>query len=319
MNPYCRYRTTMTAAVHPSSRDSTRAGSDLLLLLVPGLIWGASFLFIAQGSESVGPFGLTFLRILIGFAALACVPGARIPVGWADWKPFVVLGVIWFAVPLTLFPIAEHHVSSAVTGMLNGSNPIFTAIITSLFVRRLPSRGVMIGVAIGVAGTVLMAIPSLANGKSSAGGVALILCAMVCYGAALNVAKPLQARYGALPVIWRGQLVGLLLTAPLGIPEVMRAQWTPTAFWSLMALGALGTGLAHVAMVTAAARLGPTRASAATFLIPVVALVLGVVFRNERVAMLSVIGSAVCLLGAWAMRRAAAYAPVSVAAAGNQT
>jgi drug/metabolite transporter (DMT)-like permease len=167
---------------------------------------------------------------------------------------------------------------------------------------------VRVGIALGVLGTVLMALPSLGAGSASANGVLLILAAMVCYGLALNVARPLQEAYGALPVIWRAQCAALLFTAPLGIPEVLAARWTTTAVLALLALGALGTAVAHVAMVTAAARLGPTRASATTFLIPVVALALGTLFRGESVAAMSIVGSAVCLLGAWVMRRSQAYA-----------
>nr|MCU0648373.1 DMT family transporter [Gemmatimonadaceae bacterium] len=225
-------------AATPQPARHTIALPDSALLVIPGAIWGASFLFIAEGLESVGPYGLTFLRIAIGFAVLACAPGARRPVARADWPAVAALGVIWMAVPLSFFPLAEAHVSSAVTGMLNGSNPIFTAIITSLIVRRWPSRGVIVGLLVGVIGVVLMALPTIGEGRSEAGGVALILAAMVCYGLALNIAKPLQTTYGGLPVIWRAQLIAMLLTAPLGVPEVVRAQWRWWPALSILALGA---------------------------------------------------------------------------------
>jgi drug/metabolite transporter (DMT)-like permease len=126
----------------------------------------------------------------------------------------------------------------------------------------------------------------------------------VSYGFALNAARPLQQRYGALPVIWRAQLVAALLTAPLGVPELLRARWAVGPWLSLVALGALGTGVAYVLLATAAGRLGAARASATTFLIPPVALALGVALRSEVVAPLSVLGGVVCLAGAWLMRRA---------------
>ena len=150
----------------------------------------------------------------------------------------------------------------------------------------------------------LMGIPSLGEGRSSVIGVLLILAALVSYGFALNLARPLQQRHGAIPVIWRAQLVGVLLTAPLGVPEVVRARWDIGPWLSLVALGVLGTGIAYVLLATAAGRLGATRASATTFLIPAVALALGVLLRNEHVAPLAVIGGAVCVAGAWLMRRA---------------
>jgi drug/metabolite transporter (DMT)-like permease len=287
------------------------AAADWLLLAGPGLIWGASFLFIAEGLRSVGPNGLTFARLLIGFATLAWVPGARRPVARGAWPGIVGLGVLWMALPLTLFPFAELRVSSALTGMLNGANPLLTALVAALLTRRAPSRGVAAGLAVGLAGAVLVALPSLGEGRSSAVGVLLILAALTCYGFALNLAHPLQRRHGSLPVIWRAQAVALLLTAPLGAPELLAARWEPGPLLAVLALGALGTGLAFVLMGAAAGRFGPTRASATTFLIPAVALALGVLVRDERVAALSVVGGAVCVAGAWLMRRAqeAPHAP----------
>jgi ribosomal protein S18 acetylase RimI-like enzyme len=110
-------------------------------------------------------------------------------------------------------------------------------------------------------------------------------------------------------VIWRAQAVALVLTAPLGAIEIPRAQWTVVPVLSLLALGALGTGIAFVMMTTAAGRLGATRASGAAFLMPAVALLLGVLVRGERVAWLSVIGCAVAIAGAWIMRRAQSVQP----------
>jgi drug/metabolite transporter (DMT)-like permease len=134
--------------------------------------------------------------------------------------------------------------------------------------------------------------------------VAMILLALTFYGLALNLARPLQQRNGALPVLWRAQGVALLATAPLGIPEALRAHWSLGPALSLLALGSLGTGLAFVITAVAAGRLGATRASATAYFMPVVALILGVAVRGEHVAALSIAGSAVLLAGAWAMRRA---------------
>lgn len=291
--------------------ETARGGalSDWLLLATPGILWGASFLFIAEGLRSVGPNGLTFARILVGFVTLSLVPGARRAVPRGEWRGLAALGVLWLALPLTLFPFAELRVSSALTGMLNGANPLFTAVVAVLLTRRAPSRGVTAGLAVGLAGTILIALPSFGEGQSSAIGVLLIVVALVCYGFAINVAHPLQRRHGALPVIWRAQAIALALTAPLGIPELLAARWQPGPLLAVIALGVLGTAVAHVVMATAAGRFGPTRASATTFLIPGVALVLGVLVRDERVAALSVLGGAVCVAGAWMMRRGQETAP----------
>jgi len=285
-------------------RDKDGVFVDWILLIVPGAIWGASFLFIAEGLEAMGPNGVTFTRILVGFLTLALFSGSRRPINREDWLGTALVGVLWMAFPLSMFPLAERHVSSALAGMLNGAVPLFVAIVAAGIARRWPSRGIALGLAVGLAGGVLMGLPSIGQGRSTTLGVLLILAALVSYGFALNVARPVQQRSGALPVIWRAQAIALVLTAPLGLPEVLRARWSPGPLFSLLALGALGTGVAYVLTVIAAGRIGATKASATAFLIPPVALLLGVLVRGEHVAALSVLGGVVCLAGAWLMRRA---------------
>ena len=280
---------------------------DWLLLILPGVIWGASFLFIAEGLEALGPNGVTFVRIFVGFLTLSTIPAARRPLARSDWPATAALGVLWLAFPLSMFPFAEQHVSSALTGMLNGATALFAAAVASLLARRMPSRTVLIGLAVGLLGGVLVALPGIADGGGSGGqaqGILLIVAALISYGIAVNLARPLQQRNGALPVIWRALGLAVLLTAPLGVPDVINAHWTPRAVAALLTLGAFGTAVAHVMTATAAGRMGATAASATTFLIPVVALALGVGVRHEHVAWLSILGAAVCLAGAWMIRQA---------------
>jgi drug/metabolite transporter (DMT)-like permease len=278
--------------------------AEWLLIAIPGLIWGASFLFIAEGLKAIGPNGVTFVRLSIGCMTLALFPAARKRIARSAWPGIALVGVLWFAFPLSMFPFAEQRVSSALTGMLNAVVPLFTAIVATVIARRVPERRVMVGLAIGVTGAGLIAWPTIRQGHSSVVGVLLILAAVVSYGFGLNLARPLQQQYGALPVILRAQIVAVILTAPLGVPDVLTARWTPTPSLSLLMLGAFGTGIAFVLLATAAGRVGATRASSAAFLIPPVALGLGVLVRGEYVAMLSIAGSAVCVTGAWLMRRA---------------
>jgi drug/metabolite transporter (DMT)-like permease len=168
--------------------------------------------------------------------------------------------------------------------------------------RALPSRKVLAGLGVGMVGTVLVALPSFGEGHSSAIGVLMILVAVLSYGFALNLARPLQQKHGALSVIVRAQAVAAILTAPLGLKEIAVAHWSPKPVLALLTLGALGTGAAFAFIGMAAARVGATRASAAAFLIPPVALLLGVLVRGEHVAALSIVGSAICVAGAWMIR-----------------
>jgi len=280
---------------------------DWLLLILPGVIWGASFLFIAEGLEALGPNGVTFIRIFVGFLTLSLIPAARRPIARSDWAATAALGVLWLAFPLSMFPFAEQHVSSALTGMLNGATALFAAAVASILARRMPSRTVLIGLTVGLLGGVLVALPGLSESGGSGGqtkGILLIVAALISYGVAVNLARPLQRRNGALPVIWRALGLAVLLTAPFGVPDVLKADWTPRALAALLTLGAFGTAVAHVMTATAAGRMGATAASATAFLIPVVALALGVGVRHEHVAWLSILGAAVCLAGAWMIRQA---------------
>jgi drug/metabolite transporter (DMT)-like permease len=207
------------------------------------------------------------------------------------------------AFPLSMFPFAEQRISSALTGMLNGANPLFVVIVAALLARRRPSRPVMSGLVVGMTGAVLIALPGLDDGHSSVSGILLVIAALASYGVALNLARPLQQKHGGLPIIWRALGVALVMTAPLGLPALLEARWTLRAALSMLALGALGTAVAQVLMVRAAGRFGASTASGTTFLIPVVALGLGVIVRDEQVSLVSVIGCAVCLAGAWLIAR----------------
>jgi drug/metabolite transporter (DMT)-like permease len=295
---------------------------DWLLIVVPGIIWGASFLFIAEGLTAVAPDGVTFTRIVIGFLTLSTVPGARKAIVKSDWLGVAALGLLWFAFPMSMFPHAEQWISSALTGMLNGIVPLFATAVAAFLHRRWPPRMVSVGIAGGIGGGVLMAWPGLGAGGSSALGVTIIVLACISYGFAINLARPLQQRNGALPVVWRALFFALLMTAPLGIPRVLHGHWSARSVLSLLALGALGTCAANVMTTIAAGRLGATSASVSGFFIPVVALILGVAVRGEHVAAISLVGGAVCLVAAWVVRQAsmqaaavAAIPPAATAAA----
>lgn len=284
---------TAPVAHHMSSGDWARWA-------LPGVVWGTSFFFIAEALDGFPAAVITPLRVGLGFATLGLVPAARrTHIARADLWRIGLLGTIWMAIPLSLFPFAEEHVSSSVTGMLNGATPIFVTIVAAVMARTPPHGRRILGLAVGAVGVVLIALPTAGEGGNSLGGIAMIFVALVFYGFALNVAVPLQQRYGSLPVLWRTQGVALVLTTPLGLANAgdVTGGWKPSL--AMVGLGVLGTALAYVAMADNAGRLGSSRASASVYLIPVVSLLLGALVRNETVAVLSVLGCAVTLVGAW--------------------
>ncbi|MEO6652194.1 MAG: DMT family transporter [Ilumatobacteraceae bacterium] len=164
------------------------------------------------------------------------------------------------SVPLTLFALAEQRVSSSVTGMLNGANPVFTAIVAAVIAGSFPRARQQVGLAIGLAGIVLIALPSSSDGGSSAADIGMILLALCCYGVALNLAAPMQRRLGSLPVIVGSLAVALVVTAPLGAPGISDSSFAWRRALAVAVLGALGTGLAFVLMASNAGSYGSTRA-----------------------------------------------------------
>ena len=272
---------------------------DWMMFLGVGLIWGSSFFFIAVGLQSLAPEVITPMRLVFGFLALGLFPAARQRVERKDWPRIASLGVIWMALPLSMFPFAEERVSSALTGMLNGANPMFTAAVAWMLLKRPPATNQRWGLVLGFLGTALIALPSLGEGRSEAIGVLLILFAMVCYGIALNLAVPLQQKYGSLPIFWRAQMVAIAITVPFGITGLDDSQFEIIPVLAILALGVFGTALAYLLMGGLAGRVGATRASISTYLIPVVAILLGVIVLAEEVHPLSLIGSALVLIGAW--------------------
>jgi drug/metabolite transporter (DMT)-like permease len=246
---------------------------------------------------------VTLARIGLGTAALVLFARARAPVERADWGRVALLGAVWTAIPLTLFPIAQQWIDSGVAGMINGAMPIFAAAWSTYLLRRLPGRRQVVGIGVGFAGIVLVFIPELQTSADTAMGALLALGAVTFYGLATNLAVPLQQKYGAPPVVLRAQLVALVLVLPLGLWQLQASTWSWEAALAMVPLGVLGTGLAIVLMATLAGRVGAPRASIAIYFLPIVAVLLGVVVLGETVAPIALAGVALVLVGAWIASR----------------
>ncbi|HEX6400887.1 MAG TPA: DMT family transporter, partial [Actinomycetota bacterium] len=252
---------------------------------------------------------VTWLRILFGGAILWFLPGVRVPIDRADRARFMVLAISWVAIPFTLFPLAQGSVNSAIAGMLNGAAPIFTAAIAAILWRRAPGPRQLLGIPLGFLGVVAIAASTANEGSSQLLGVVLIVVATICYGIAFNVAAPLQQRYGSLPVMARILAIGAALTAPVGLLSVPGSDLAWSAVAAVAAVGVLGTGVAFVLMGRLVGRVGPTRASIVGYLIPVVALVLGVLLRGDEVSPIALVGVGLVIAGAVLASRREVAAP----------
>jgi drug/metabolite transporter (DMT)-like permease len=279
---------------------------DWGLVLTVSLIWGGSFFFIAYALESFPPAIIGLLRLALGFTVLTFVPGARsVSFDRADRGRVALLGVTWLAGPFLLFPIAEQWISSAVAGMLNGGIPVFAATIAAGMLRRVPTPRQIVGILIGALGIVFISLPSLTGGSRTALGVGLVMLAVLGYALSSNISVPLIQKYGSLATQWRVQGAAVAFSLPYALTQVGKVHNISfTSVGSVVMLGVFGTGLALVLAGRLFARVGVTRGTIFNYLVPVVAILLGVLIRHDPFKPLHAVGIVLVLIGAWTISQA---------------
>lgn len=291
-----------------STAEGTRAEAFGLgewgLLVSAAGIWGSSFLFIELGLDSFRPGVVTLARVALGALTLALFRRARRPVGREHLPQIALLGLTWVGIPLILFPVAQQWIDSSLAGMLNSAVPLASALFATLLLRRLPGRRQLWGLILGFSGVVMIAWPTVRHADATALGVVLVLIAVMLYGLSASLTVPLQQRYGALPVLLRAQLAALVVVLPFGLIQLPGTVWSATSALAMLPLGILGTGLAYVAMATLIGRVGATRGSITIYFVPAVAILLGIVFLDERIAALALAGVVLTVTGAWLTSRA---------------
>jgi drug/metabolite transporter (DMT)-like permease len=277
---------------------------EWLLALGMALTWGSSFLMIDiiihDAPAAFVPFGRSFF----GMLALYFVPGSRHKIARKHWSRLTVLGFIWMAMPFFLFPLAEKTVASSIAGMMNGALPVVVAVVTAVWVRKAPSIQRSIAVLIGFVGIALIAAPSIREGSSAdVKGIVYLCVALLCYAVGLNIARPLQAIYSPATLMFRVVAISTLISSPLGLVAMTDTAFTLKMIGATVILGALGSGIAFLLFGTLLKRTGPVRAMIPTYFTPIVGTLLGVLFNDEKILLLSVFGMLIVIVGAWLTSR----------------
>ncbi len=272
---------------------------DWGLLLGAASIWGASFFFIDIGLEAFAPGLVTFFRIAFGCMTLWLIPIKRQPIQREDRKNIMLLGVTWMAFPLSMFPIAQQWINSSMTGMLNSAMPVLTVLV-GLIMFKIPTASIQLaGVATGLIGLFLIGVPEVTTDGTNALGVLLVVLAVLSYAVAVHIAGPLQRKYGAIPVVRHALLFAVLLSTPYGVVGVTDSGFAWGPMIACLALGAGGTGIAFALAAELNGRVGAVRTSIVTYLIPIIAVLLGVLFRDDSITIWAITGTVVVLLGAF--------------------
>jgi len=292
-----------------SIERSTTYARWLPAYLALALIWGCSFLFIEVGLESFTPMGVTFGRITIGLATvllLSLLTRIRLPPRWS-WGPLFIASLLWVGIPWTLFPIAQTMVTSSLAGIINAVTPLMTLLaIMIAFREERPSRARIIGLFVGFLGIlVVVGVWNIREDASSLPGIGLLLIAVACYGIAFPFARRYltgpTAREPLHPLSLATGLLGwgVIVTGPvIVVTGVNEAPIRLTPVLSVIALGALGSGIAYALNFFVTQNADATTASTVTYLTPLVAVIVGSLVLAEPLAWHQAVGGALVVLGA---------------------
>lgn len=288
--------------------DGTNTGAfdreDWALTFTVATLWGSSFLWIAIGLDSLTPSVVAFTRVAFGASALWILPAARRPVPRSVWPAVLAIAVTGNAGPALLFAIAQQSVDSSVAAMINSATPIAVLMTGAVITRSVPGSRQISGVLIGFVGVAAIATPSITGADAEPFGIALLAVAVLGYGISNNLIVGPQQHFGAVPIVARSLLIATVILAPFAATGYGESELTAEAIVAVLILGIGGTGLARALNATLAGRTGATRGSITTYLVPVIAIALGMVVRNETIQSVEVAGTAIVLTGAWITTRA---------------
>lgn len=273
---------------------------DRLELLLLGMIWGASFLFMRVAAPEFGAFALVEIRVAIAALFLVAVLAWRGGLGnlRGSTAPLTIVGVLGSALPFALFAYAALHLTAGTSAVLNASTPLFGAIVAYAWLNDRLTLARIIGLAVGFGGVVLLACDKIAfNGDGTTPAVFAALGASLSYGVTVNYTKK---KLGHMPPM--AAAAGSLIAATLILLPLAAVNWPSTApslksWLCVIALGIFCTGIAMFFHFRLIARIGPAKAVTVTYLLPVFGMLWGLIFLDEAVTASMLMACAVILLG----------------------
>ena len=279
--------------------------SWVTLYIALGVVWGCSFIFIKLGLEFLTPVGVAFGRVSLGALTLvlwARFKGIPLPKGRLIWLHLWVVALLLNVIPGYLFALAETEVTSILAGIINAVTPLMTLLaIMIAFREEKPKSFQVVGLITGFLGvlTVLGAWQGLGDNPASA--VLALLCAVACYGVSFPYSrkfvlpKKLQAESLAA-----GQLVtGSLTLLPIYLIDgISQSDYRFGPVIAMLTLGILGSGFAYIWNFKIMEAAGSAIASTVTYVTPVVAVIVGIIFLGEGVTWYEPVGGLIVLLGA---------------------
>jgi drug/metabolite transporter (DMT)-like permease len=274
-----------------------------------GVIWGCSFLFIKLGLQSFTPAEVAFGRLAIGAAVLLLIgraTGSPLPRRRSVWRHLAVAALLFCSIPFTLFAWGETRVSSIVAGIINSITPLMVlAVVLAAYPEQRPGPERVVGLGVGFVGVLVVLGVWNGLGDGELVGVLACLGAVVCYGMGFPYVRRHLAASGEAPLaIATGQvLLGAIFLVPVVVVTALAGGGgvttpiEPSTVVGMVALGALGSGIAYLMNTRILMQAGATIASSVTYITPLVAVVAGAALLGERLAWYQPVGGAMVLLG----------------------
>ncbi len=275
------------------------------LLFFLGCVWGSSFLLMKLGLKGVNSIQMGSLRILFAAAFLVVVGFkhiAKIPLH--KWKYIALTSMFGTFLPVYLFATALSKIDGSVSSILNSLTPLFALIFGILFFKVDVQRRQIFGVVIGFVGCILLIL--FGEGENTTENyyyALLVVLASVFYGINVNLIKkylsdlkPLTISTGNFLIMLFPALMILYFSGFFGIatePKVI------TSLGYIAILGIVGTGFSNILFFKLIQLSSPVFASSVTYLIPVVAILLGYFVMDETLSFVQGIGALVVLLGVY--------------------
>jgi drug/metabolite transporter (DMT)-like permease len=294
----------------------TATGRTDVVAVIAGLVtvtlWGSAFVGIRAAGEAFSPGALGLGRLLVSSAILGAVALVRrqpVPRG-RDVLAIAAYGVLWLGVYSVTLNAAERHVDAGTAAMIINTGPILIAVLAGIFLREGFPHRLFAGCAVAFGGCVLIGIAAAGSGSRSGLGVALCLVAASAYAVAVVVQKPVLARVPPFQVTWIGCAAATIACLPFGPALVTDAAHASAGAigWTIY-LGAAPTALGFATWAIALRRTSAGRMASLTYLIPLVAIVLGWAVLGETPRWLAAGGGVLCLAGVVLARRRSAHAP----------
>ncbi|MGW5867606.1 DMT family transporter [Streptomyces sp. NPDC055239] len=269
------------------------------------LIWGFSFLLIKVGTESYAPFQVTLGRLFFGTAVVAVVlvvKRERLPRGARTWAHLAVAALLLNALPFSLFAYAELTIPSTLAGICNATSPLWGMALSLVALSEdRPTRRRVAGLGIGFLGvlTVLGAWQGFSGLDFR--GTSMALLAALCYPIGWIYVRRTLAGSGHSNLSLTGAQL-LIATVELAVVTPLFTS-LPTHFpvvplLAIVALGAVGTGLAFLMQYDLVSEVGPTTAQMVTYFVPVIATTAGVAVLGESLSWSTPVGAVIVLAGA---------------------